>query len=167
MIEAMKTIKELKQMIGGEIESTFDYSIDHNRRFRTLSLSTQPDVWQVQKALRAGYELVAKVLNVECKQRVVYYAIPIDRKSYEFEPLYVVYIDNNVEFKKLAQFETLDEAKKYCNLYVKGDTLVDDEDNDYEGRGNNYHLEVYEDGPVDEEKNLKDTVYETERYYNN
>lgn len=84
---------------------------------------------------------------------------------------YSVYYNNNVECKKVAEFDSLEEAKAYCAENTKGYDEIGDGDNCYEGRSNNFRYEVYEgdscivldeDGDV---ADFKDTVYETEQYY--
>lgn len=89
---------------------------------------------------------------------------------------YTVWCNNNVESNKVSEFETLEEAKAYCDNNTDGYDEVADGDNCYEGRSNNFRYEVYEgepveiaydeDGEVDEEKNRpKDAVYQTKQYY--
>ena len=84
---------------------------------------------------------------------------------------YSVYYNNNVEVNKVAEFETLKEAKEYCAEETEGCDEVCDGDNCYEGHSNNFHYEVYEgdicaildeDGDVVE---FKDSVYETKYFY--
>ena len=57
---------------------------------------------------------------------------------------YKVYWNNNVECNEVAEFDTLGEAKQYCDENTKSYAEVDDRDNCYEGRGNNFCYEVYE-----------------------
>lgn len=84
---------------------------------------------------------------------------------------YSVYYNNNVEYNKVAEFYTLDEAKAYCNKNTEGYNEIGDDDNCYEGRSNNFCYEVYEgDNPiiVDEDgdvADLKPSVYQTKQYY--
>lgn len=89
---------------------------------------------------------------------------------------YTVWLDNNVESNKVAEFETLQEAKEYCDGETAGRVNVDDRDNDYESHGNNFHLEVYEGEPIDfvydedgevgdEKATYKEPVYQTRQYY--
>lgn len=82
---------------------------------------------------------------------------------------YTVWLDNNVESNKVAEFKTLEEAKAYCNGEVAGHDEVADGDNDYECRGNNFHYEVYEGEPInfvyDEDGECKEPVYRTRQYY--
>jgi hypothetical protein len=84
---------------------------------------------------------------------------------------YSVYYNNNVEVNKVAEFDTLKEAKEYCAEETEGCDEVCDGDNCYEGHSNNFHYEVYEgdscaildeDGDVVE---FKDPVYETKYFY--
>lgn len=84
---------------------------------------------------------------------------------------YSVYYNMNVECNKVAEFDTLDEAKAYCVENTKDYDAIGDGDNCYEGRSNNFHYEVYEgdsyvildeDGDV---ADLKTPVYQTEQYY--
>lgn len=84
---------------------------------------------------------------------------------------YSVYYNNNVECNKVAEFDTLDEAKAYCVENTKGHDEIGDGDNCYEGRSNNFYYEVYEgdscvildeDGDV---ADLKTPEYQTEQYY--
>lgn len=85
---------------------------------------------------------------------------------------YQVYKNRNVEFTKVAEFDTLEEAKVYCDNGTQGYKPVCDGDNNYEGRGNNFRLEVYEGDPVvtyedgeGEVIDLKESIYETNYYY--
>lgn len=84
---------------------------------------------------------------------------------------YSVYYNNNVECNKVAEFDTLDEAKAYCVENTKGHDEIGDGDNCYEGRSNNFHYEVYEGDSyviLDEDSDvadLKTPVYQTEQYY--
>lgn len=83
---------------------------------------------------------------------------------------YQVYWNINVEINKVAEFDTLQEAKKYCYENTKGYNEVCAEDNSWEGRSNNFCYEVYdgikeildEDGDV---VDIKEQVYETEHFY--
>lgn len=56
---------------------------------------------------------------------------------------YSVYYSNNVETNKVAEFETLKEAKDYCAKNTEGCDEVCAEDNCYE-HNNNFWYEVYE-----------------------
>lgn len=83
---------------------------------------------------------------------------------------YKVYWNNNVECNEVAEFDTLGEAKQYCDENTKSYAEVDDRDNCYEGRGNNFCYEVYEGDPaiIDEDGDivdLKEPVYSTNRFY--
>lgn len=81
---------------------------------------------------------------------------------------YSVYYNNNVECNKVAEFDTLDEAKAYCVENTKGHDEIGDGDNCYEGRSNNFHYEVYEgdsDVILDEDGDVADFEYQTEQYY--
>lgn len=80
----MKTINELQKMIGGVINSDFDFSIDKNRRYTTLFLTEAPTVEQVRIANQGGYKLVAQIMNNVNGQEVIYQAIPVNGQ-YEFE----------------------------------------------------------------------------------
>lgn len=83
---------------------------------------------------------------------------------------YSVFYDRNVEVNKVAEFDTLEEATDYCNENTKGYDPVGENDNCWEGRGNNFHYEVYdgekeildEDGDV---VDLNEPVYETGQFY--
>ena len=83
---------------------------------------------------------------------------------------YWIYYNNNVEYNKVAECETLEEAKAYCTENTKGYDEVCNGDNCYEGRSNNFRYEVYEgeyiikneDGEV---VDFKDSVYETPQFY--
>lgn len=83
---------------------------------------------------------------------------------------YSVYYNNNVKSNKVAEFDSLEGARAYCAKNTKGCDEVCAEDNCYE-HNNNFWYEVYkgedcaiydEDGEV---ADLKQTVYETERFY--
>ena len=83
---------------------------------------------------------------------------------------YQVYYNRNVEISNVAEFDTLEEAKSYCDKNAQGYEPVCDEDNNYDGRGNNFRYEVYEGEPVniDEDGEIidqKESVYETPLYY--
>lgn len=81
---------------------------------------------------------------------------------------YSVWYNNNIEVTKMAEFDTLEEAKAYCEAETKGYDEVADGDNDYEGRSNNFRYEVYEGEPVEEvdgETISNDPVYQTKQYY--
>lgn len=86
---------------------------------------------------------------------------------------YSVYYNNNVECNKVAEFDTLDEAKAYCVENTKDYDEIGDGDNCYEGRSNNFHYEVYEGDSyviLDEDGDVADfktPVYQTEQYYCN
>lgn len=83
---------------------------------------------------------------------------------------YYIYYNNNVEVNKVAEANTLDEAKAYCTENTKGKDEIGDNDNCWEGRSNNFHYEVYdgdkeildEDGDV---VDINDPVYETSQFY--
>lgn len=83
-----------------------------------------------------------------------------------------VYWNNTVEINLVADFDTLDEAKRYCTENTKGCDEIGDNDNCWEGRSNNFHFEVYdgemeildEDGDV---VDLNEPVYETKQFYCN
>lgn len=83
---------------------------------------------------------------------------------------YYIYYNNNVEVNKVAEANTLDEAKVYCTENTKGHDEIGDNDNCWEGRSNNFHYEVY-DGEkeiLDEDGDvvvLNEPVYETKQYY--
>lgn len=117
----MKTIKELKKLIGGEIKSEFDYSVDKDRRFRTLYLIMDPTIEQVNTALDAGYELVARTVcyfNNEDKlvQYVGHQAVPVNGE-YEFVEKYQVMMKIARESEPVKVFECEDykSAKGYIN----------------------------------------------------
>lgn len=83
---------------------------------------------------------------------------------------YQVYHDRNVEWTNVAEFDTLEEAKDYCDKGTQGFNRVSDKDNDFEGRGNNFCYKVYEGEPVvlDDAGDvmlLNNSVYETQWYY--
>lgn len=81
---------------------------------------------------------------------------------------YTVYLDTNVQSTKMAEFDTLEQAKAYCDSETKGHDEVADTDNAYEGRGNNFAYEVYHGEPVeviDGEPSPKPSVYRTRQYY--
>lgn len=83
---------------------------------------------------------------------------------------YYIYYNNNVEVNKVAEANTLDEAKAYCTENTKGYDEIGDNDNCWEGRSNNFHYEVYdgdkeildEDGDV---VDINEPVYETSQFY--
>lgn len=117
----MKTIKELKKLIGGEVKSSFDYSIDKDRRFRTLFLITDPTVEQVNTALDAGYELVARTVcyfndKDELVRYVGYEAVPVNGE-YEFLDKYQVFMKVARESEPIKVFECEDyrSARGYIN----------------------------------------------------
>lgn len=89
---------------------------------------------------------------------------------------FTVWRDDNVEITKEAEFDTLQEAKEFCDGETAGCDEVDDRDNDYEGRSNNFHYEVYDGEPIDfvyddngdvddEKTTYKEPVYQTKLYY--
>lgn len=83
---------------------------------------------------------------------------------------YYIYYNNNVNVNKVAEFDTLDEAKQYCTKNTKGYDKVCDNDNCYKDCSNNFHYEVYDGVKVifDEYGDvayIKDPVYETEQFY--
>lgn len=83
---------------------------------------------------------------------------------------YKVYWNINVECNEVAEFDTLDEAKQYCDENTKSYDEVGDEDNCYENRSNNFCYEVYEGDYFikDEDGNIvdfKEPVYSTNRFY--
>lgn len=83
---------------------------------------------------------------------------------------YYIYYNNNVEVNKVAEANTLDEAKDYCTENTKGHDEIGGNDNCWEGRGNNFHYEVYDgdkeildkDGDV---VDFNEPVYETKQFY--
>ena len=81
-----------------------------------------------------------------------------------------IYWNNTVEINLVADYDTLEEAKAYCEENTREYDPVEDSDNCWEGRSNNFHYEVY-DGEkeiLDEDGNvvdLKNPVYETEQFY--
>lgn len=83
---------------------------------------------------------------------------------------YYIYYNNNVEVNKVAEANTLDEAKAYCTENTKGYDEIGDNDNCWDGRSNNFHYEVYdgdkeildEDGDV---VDINEPVYETSQFY--
>ncbi len=83
---------------------------------------------------------------------------------------YYIYYNNNVEVNKVAEANTLDEAKSYCTENTQGHDEIGDNDNCWEGRSNNFHYEVY-DGEkeiLDEDGDvvvLNEPIYETMQYY--
>nr|DAR03519.1 MAG TPA: hypothetical protein [Caudoviricetes sp.] len=83
---------------------------------------------------------------------------------------YCIYYNNNVEVNKVSEANTLDEAKTYCTENTKGHDEIGDNDNCWEGRGNNFHYEVYEgDYEIKDEDgdlvDFKEPVYMTKQYY--
>ncbi len=94
-----------------------------------------------------------------------------DRDVYEIvsEKKYTVWYNNNVESNKVAEFDTLNEAKVYCKDNTEGYDEVADGDNDYEGRSNNFRYEVYDGEPIETTSDgdgiFKGAIYQTEQYY--
>ena len=96
-------------------------------------------------------------------------ALDITVKSIDMKQ-FKVYYNNNVEVNFIKDFDTFKEAKRFCADSVKGYDEVCDNDNSYEGRGNNFHYEVFdgdyekmdENGEVVE---INDPIYTTKRYY--
>lgn len=89
---------------------------------------------------------------------------------------FTIWYNNNVECTKVAEFDTLDEAKEYCKAETIGYDEVADGDNGYDGRSNNFRYEVYEGEPVvelldedgdvcDEKTIFKKPVFQTKQYY--
>lgn len=83
---------------------------------------------------------------------------------------YYIYYNNNVEVNKVAETNTLDQAKAYCAENTKGHDTIGENDNCWEGRGNNFHYEVYEgDYEIKDEDgdfvDFKEPVYMTKQYY--
>ena len=81
-----------------------------------------------------------------------------------------IYWNNTVEINLVADFDTLEEAKAYCEGNTKEYDPVEDGDNCWEGRSNNFHYEVYdgekeildEDGDV---VDFNEPVYMTNQFY--
>ena len=59
-----------------------------------------------------------------------------------------VYYDRNVEEVYEAEFDTLKEAKEYCNKWTQCFRRVSDTYNNLEGRGNIFRFKVYEGSPA-------------------
>ena len=83
---------------------------------------------------------------------------------------YCIYYNNNIEVNKVAEVDTLDAAKAYCDKNTKGHDPIGENDNCYEGRSNNFHYEVYEgDYEIKDEDGVvvdfKDCVFETPQFY--
>jgi len=79
-------------------------------------------------------------------------------------------MDKNIEFVKVAEFDTLPEAKNYCKENTMGLDEVGDYDNCTDGNGRNFHYEVFDGEPyiLDEDGELvkkRESLYETEQYY--
>jgi len=85
--------------------------------------------------------------------------------------MFTIYYSCPVETFEVAKFETLEEAKAFCNREVEGLEELDYNDTDCESRNTNHWYEVY-DGEmfeVDEDGDIvgdKDPVFVTKRYYN-
>ncbi len=85
--------------------------------------------------------------------------------------MFTIYYSCPVESFEVAKFETLEEAKAYCEKEVQGLEELDYNDTDCESRNTNHWYEVY-DGEmfeVDEDGDIvgdKDPVFVTKRYYN-
>lgn len=85
--------------------------------------------------------------------------------------MFTVYYNCPVESFEVERFETLEEAKAFCNREVEGLEELDYNDTDCESRNTNHWYEVY-DGEmfeVDEDGDIvgdKDPVFVTKRYYN-
>ena len=81
-----------------------------------------------------------------------------------------IYWNNTVETNLVADFDTLEEAKAYCEGNIKEYDPVEDCDNSWEGRSNNFHYEIYdgekeildEDGYV---VDFNEPVYMTNQFY--
>ena len=81
-----------------------------------------------------------------------------------------IYWNNTVEINLVADFDTLEEAKAYCEENTKEYDPVEDGDNCWEGLSNNFHYEVYdgekeildEDGDV---VDFNEPVYMTNQFY--
>ena len=85
--------------------------------------------------------------------------------------MFTIYYSCPVESFEVAKFETLEEAKAYCEKEVQGLEELNESDTDCESRNTNHWYEVY-DGEmfeVDEDGEIvrdKDPIFVTKRYYN-
>lgn len=79
-----------------------------------------------------------------------------------------VYWNNTVEINLVADYGTLEEAKAYCEENTKECDPVEDCDNCWEGRSNNFHYEVYDGEILDEggdDVDFNEPVYMTNQFY--
>lgn len=82
--------------------------------------------------------------------------------------MFTVYYNCPVEIFEVAKFETLEEAKAYCEKEVQGLEELNESDTDCESRNTNHWYEVYE-GEIfedDEPWRFKNPIFVTKRYYN-
>lgn len=85
--------------------------------------------------------------------------------------MFTVYYNCPVESFEVAKFETLEEAKAYCEKEVQGFEELNESDTDCESSNTNHWYEVYdgemfevdEDGEIIEDK---EPIFVTKRYYN-
>ena len=85
--------------------------------------------------------------------------------------MFTVYYNCPVEIFEVAKFETLEEAKAYCEKEVQGLEELNESDTDCESRNTNHWYEVYEGEYeiLDEDGDFldfKEPLYVTKRYYN-
>ncbi|WP_315170224.1 hypothetical protein [Alloprevotella tannerae] len=85
--------------------------------------------------------------------------------------MFTVYYNCPVEIFEVAKFETLEEAKAYCEKEVQGLEEIYDNDTDCDSSNTNHCYEVYdgemfevdEDGEIIEDN---EPIFVTKRYYN-
>ena len=81
-----------------------------------------------------------------------------------------VHYNNNVESNRVADVNTLEQAKQYCLDECDGYESVCNGDTEYEHRATTKHYEVFDGDPyvLDEDGDVvdfKEPVYETGCYY--
>lgn len=85
--------------------------------------------------------------------------------------MFTIYYSCPVESFEVAKFETLEEAKAYCEKEVQGLEELNESDTDCESRSTNHWYEVYEGEmfEVDEDGEIiedNEPIFVTKRYYN-
>lgn len=82
---------------------------------------------------------------------------------------FTVYTNNNLKINKVAEFDTIEEARGFCVKMTEDCDLVLPGDNNWEARGNNFHCEVFDGEPIEVKEgditDLKEPVYQTKQYY--
>lgn len=82
----------------------------------------------------------------------------------DIEGNYKVYYCGPVEITEMKTFRYIEDAKAYIADETRNEETLHPEDTD---NGNNHHwFEIYEDGMVDENEELRDAMFVSNQYYN-